>query len=161
MKINIKKAGIILAITICVFFSIHIIAILLEGEAGHLKKTIYKCKRLTEKEDILGLAGYISPDYHDELGNDKRSLLVVARSLFSEYRNVLISIDKLMPYIEKQNATAQVQVTVYWRENISEEIFYDRVKAEAKFQKEQGRWKLIELKFFEPEQKRLFRPLLA
>lgn len=161
MRLTLRKAGIIFATAICVLFVAHLIATMLEGEAARLKKTIYKCKSLAEKEDILGLAAYLSPDYHDELGNDKRSLLVIARTLFSEYRNISISIEELKVKIEKENSATYLQATVYWQGQASKEIFYDRVKAEAKFKKEQGRWRLAELKFFEPEQKQLFRPLLA
>lgn len=161
MRLALRKTGIIFAIAICLFLAAQLLAVMFEGEAGRLKKAISKCKSLAEKEDILGLAGYISPDYHDELENDKRSLLVIARTLFSEYRNISISIDELKVKIEKENSVTYLQATVYWQENTSKEIFYDRVKAEAKFKKEQGCWRLAELKFFEPGQKQLFRPLLA
>lgn len=161
MEINIKKAALIFAIIICAFFVFQILAIIIKGEEGRLKRTIYQCKRLTEKENILGLSRYISLDYHDEFGNDKGSLLIIARDFFREYRNIMIRIQELKIKIKEENATVRVEAVVFCQENTSEEVVYDTVQAEAKFRKEQNRWMLIKMKFFEPEKKRIFKPLLA
>lgn len=161
MKLNIKTIFLTLAIAICALFIIRGIAILTEGENGRLKRTIYKAKRLTERENILALVDHISPDYSDELGNDRRSLLLIAKSFFDDYRNILILIDVLEIEIEEKNAIAHIEATVYWQGNISSDITYDTVKVKASFRKKRNRWKLTELQFLEPEKKRLFNPMIG
>ena len=161
MKLNIKRIWITLAAIICILFIFRVVTIILEGEKGRLKRTIYKAKRVAERENIVGLTKYISADYYDELGNDRRSLLLITKSFFDEYRNILIVINTLEIIIEEEKAAARIEATVYWQESSSHNIIYDTAEVEAIFKKEQSDWKLIELKFFEPEKKRLFHPMLG
>lgn len=161
MKLNIKATCLTLATIICILFIVRVTIIMLEGEKGCLKRTIYKAKRLTERENIVGLTNYVSRDYYDELGNDRRTLLLIAKSFFDEYRNILILINTLEIKIDEENAFTNIEATVYWQEKMSENIIYDTTKVEARFKKEQNHWKLVELKFFEPEKKRLFHPMMG
>lgn len=161
MKLNVKTTCITLAILICALFAARAVTIMLEGEEGRLKRTIHKAKRLAERESIVALANYISPNYYDELGNDRRSLLLIAKGFFGEYKNILILIDTLEIEIEDESAGAHIEATVYWQEDVSSDIIYDTVEVEAKFKKERNSWKLIELRFFEPEKKLLFSPMIG
>jgi hypothetical protein len=162
MKFNIKTTCAILIGIICIFFVVRIITTIIEGECGRLKKTVYTAKKLTEKEDVFGLTKYISADYQDELGNDKHSLLLIAKTFFDKYKNILILIEKLdIEKIEGGNADIIIEATMYWQENTSEDIIYDTVEVKAKFKKEQNGWKLIELKFLEPGKKKLFYPIIG
>ena len=161
MKLNIKTVCITVAIVICALLTIRVVTMLFEGEEDRLKRTIYKAKRHAERENIVALTNYISLDYYDELGNDRRSLLLIAKSFFDEYRNILILIDELEIEVEGENADAHIKATVYWQENVSSEIIYDTAEVKARFKKEQNHWKLIKLEFFEPEKKRLFSPMIG
>ncbi len=161
MKLNVKTTCITLAILICALFAVRAVTISLEGEKGYLKRTIHKIKRLAERESMLALTNYISPNYYDELGNDRRSLLLIAKGFFGEYKNILIAIDTLEIEIEDGSASAHIEATVYWQEDVSSDIIYDTVEVEAKFKKERNSWKLIELRFFEPEKKLLFSPMIG
>jgi hypothetical protein len=160
MKLDAKKILLTVAAIICVLFIFRTVTMILEGEEGRLKRTIYKAKRFAERENIISLTNYISRDYYDELGNDRRSLLLIAKSFFDEYKNILIHIDTLEMTIEEK-AAVQIEATVYWQEPSSENIFYDTAKVKAIFKKEQKDWKLIELKFFEPEKRKLFHPMVG
>ncbi len=161
MKHNIKTIAILLIIVVFALFAIRIVKIALEGEEGRLKRTIYKAKRLTEREHIVALTNYISSDYSDELGNDRRSLLFIAKSFFDEYRNILIPIKELDIEIEGENASVHIEATVYWQENDSTNIIYDTAEVKAKFKKDKSGWKLIELEFLEQKNKQLFNPLIG
>ena len=161
MKLDPKRVAITAAAIICVLLISRAVTIMLEGEEGRLKRTIYKAKRLTERENILMLTNYISADYFDELGNDRRSILFIAKTFFDNYKNIVIHINSLEISIEDENASADIETTVYWQENESKNIVYDMAKVKAIFKKEQNHWKLIELKFYEKEKKRLFHPMIG
>jgi hypothetical protein len=161
MKFNIKAVLIALGVAISVMVIIRIVTVMLEGEEGRLKRTIYKAKKLAERENIVGLTNYISPQYNDEFDNDRRTLLLITKDFFDEYKNILILINDLAIAIDEDNATTQIEATVYWQEPSVENINYDSVKVEAGFKKDNNRWQLIELKFFELEKKRLFNPMVG
>ena len=161
MKLNVRVVWATLAVIACALFATHIVTVILEGEKGRLKRTVYKAKRLTEKESILRLVGYISVDYSDELGNDRRTLLLIAKKFFDEYKNILILIDKLEIEIDGENGAVNVEATIYWQETTSEDIIYDTAEVKAKFKKEERNWKLMELEFLEPEKKRYFHPMVG
>ncbi len=150
-----------LAIVIGALSITRVVTILLEGENGRLKRAIYKAKRFAERENIIGLTNHISLNYYDEFGNDRRSLLFITKSFFDEYKNILILIDTLEIKIEGEDAIVHIEAIVYWQENVSSDIIYDTVEVKAGFKKEQKRWKIIELEFFEPEKKRLFNPMIG
>ena len=159
MRFNAKTIFLSLVIALSAVLIIRGLVILSEGEEGRLKRTVYKAKRLAEREDILALTNHISLDYHDELGNDRRSILLIAKSFFDEYRNILILINSLGIEIEENTALASIEATIYWQGNVSSEITYDTAEVKAIFKKEQNRWRLTELRFLEPEKKRLFNPM--
>ncbi|MBN1872479.1 MAG: hypothetical protein JW800_07905 [Candidatus Omnitrophica bacterium] len=158
MKIGVRS---LIILTLCVVLSVvifHLTAVMLEGEQGRLKRTIHKAKRLAERENVIGLTNYISIDYSDDLGNDRRTLLFIAKRLFDEYKNILILIDSLETEIAGKDARALLEATVYWQDNDSGAITYDRIKCIALFTKTDKRWLLVELKFSEPEERRIFNP---
>lgn len=161
MKINIRRLFALFLAAILVYLGVRLIGTALEGEEGRLRKAVYKAKRLAEREDVVGLTSLISADYNDELGNDRRALLLIAKSLFDEYRNILIHIDALEIRLEEKSADLNIKTTVYWQENYSDNISYDTAELEARFKKEERHWRLIELKFLEPEKKRLFHPMIG
>jgi len=161
MKLNIKTACTTFVVALGIFIIIRVMATALGGEEGRLTKTIHKAKRLAERENIVGLRDFISADYSDELGNDRRSLLFIAKNFFDEYRNILILIDALKIAIDEKKAVADIEATVYWQEKTSQNINYDTAKVKASFKKEENRWKLIELRFFEEEKKNLFHPMIG
>ncbi len=161
MKLSLKKICTMLAVIVCLFILTNLMMKFFEGEEARLKKAIYKAKRFTEKENVIGLTSCLSADYSDEFGNDRRSLVLLAKSLFDEYRNILITIDELDMEIDGEKATALINATVYWQEDSPDKIIYDNVKLRAFFKKIDGRWKFTEMKFFKPEIRRFFSPLIS
>ncbi len=161
MRISAKGTAIALLVAACLIVAGRGILLFLEGEEGRLKRAVYRAKRYAERENIVGLTSCISIDYHDELGNDRRTLLFIAKHFFEEYRNILILINELDTEIEDTSAKVRVEATVYWQENDSPQITYDTAEVEAYYTKERKEWKLIRLKFFESDKKRLFNPMIG
>ena len=162
MKLSLKKIFTMLAVIFCLFVLTNFIMKFFEGEEARVKKVIYKAKSVTEKESVIGLANCISADYSDEFGNDRRSLVLLAKTLFDEYRNISITIDELnIEEIDEEKATALINATIYWQEDSPDKIIYDNIKLRAFFKKIDGHWKFTEMKFFKPDRKRFFSPLIG
>lgn len=161
MKKDVKTLWITLAAVLSILFLSRALILMAEGEEGRLKRTVYRIKRLAEKENLAGLADYISAEYADELENDRRSLLFIAKTFFDNYKNIVILINTLDLTVEGEDASLGIEATVYWQEAPSKEVLYDTAKVKAAFKNEAGRWKLKELKFFENEKKRLFHPMIG
>jgi hypothetical protein len=161
MKLSLRKICTMLAVIFCLFVLTNLIMKFFETEEDRLKRVIHKAKRATERENIIGLRSYISADYDDEFENSRRSLLLLAKDLFDEYKNILITIDELDMEIDGEGATALINTTVYWQEDPPDKIMYDKIKLRAFFKKIDGRWKFTELKFFKPEKRLFFSPLIG
>ena len=161
MQMNARTMGRILGIAVCILIVLRLLSFVLEGEEGRLKRTIYKAKRAIEREDIVRLPAYISIQYNDDYGNDRRSLLAVAKSFFDEFKDIIILIDSLDITINGEDAKVRIKATVYWKENSSEQVVYETTDVRAHFRKKERQWKLIKLEFLEPEQRRHFNPLIG
>ena len=161
MRINGKRMGVALGIAICFFIVFHLLSFVFESEEGRLKRTIYRAKRVVERKNLVRLTSYISIKYDDDYGNDRRSLLLIAKSFFDDYRDILILINSLDMTIGDEDATVSIKATVYWKENNSEQLVYDTTDVTAHFKKKDKQWKLIKLEFLDSEQKRLFNPMIG
>ena len=123
-------------------------------EEDKVKRLIYSGKRAIQKEDLLRCSSYLSFDYADKYGNDRRNLLFVAKTIFNEYNHIFIKITKLEIEVIDQEASAEIEAIGYGqRANTIDEapIEYDVIKLNVKFKKEQKAWKIIELEFLEPD----------
>jgi len=161
MKLDSKKIVVVIAAIIGISLALRVFMLAIEGEEGRLKRSIYKTKRLIEREDLIGLTGSISADYSDELGNGRRSLLFIAKTFFDNCDKIVILINSMEISIENGAASADMEATVYWQEGESKNIVYDSAKVKVMFRKKENRWKLIELKFYEQEKKRRFNPMIG
>lgn len=161
MRFTVKVFVLPIAIAVTVLSGMHIFSLITEGEEGRLKRAIYKAKRAAEKEKLLSLPDHISADYHDELGNDRRTLLAIARIFFQDCDKIVILIDSMEVTVEGQEGRAMIGATVYWQDPSTDKIHYESFEFESVFSKDEGRWRLVTLKFFDERQKRLFDPMLG
>jgi len=161
MRLDLKAVSVTAAAALCLLLISRAFMLAIESEESRVRRSVYKAKRYAEKEDLAGLNGSISADYRDELGNDRRSLLFIAKTFFQECDRILIHIDSIKISIENGNASADTGTTVYWQETGSEKITYDSARVNASFRKESGAWKLIELRFYEEDKKRHFNPMIG
>ena len=158
MKLNSKSLIAVIILTSVIFIGSRLVSIIFESEEDRIIKTINKAKKLTERENIIGLSNYISVNYSDESGNDKTTLLFIARTFFSKYKNVLIVVHKTSVDLDGDKAAAAIESTVYWQENNSPDITFEELDCAVGFIKIDKAWKLINLEFRDPAQKRLFNP---
>ncbi len=131
------------------------------SEEDRLRRVLYSAKRHAEREELLPLRKYISPAYEDDLGNDRRSLLMTGKHFFDTCKDILISLESVTIEIEEPSAKARIEGTVYWREHEGAAIYYEKVKADVIFSRYDNSWRISSLVFFEPEQRRLFSPSVA
>lgn len=125
---------------------------LIEGDKGRIKRIIYAAKRATERENIFKCISFVSMDYADKYGNNRRSLLLIAQNIFDVYDNIIIGIRGLDISLDTDTARAQVEATGVARNVEKEEtnIFEtETTKFLIFFQKEEGNWKVIKLEFLE------------
>ena len=152
-----EKKRKIIAAAFILFFSLILYSTIkgiLEGEEGRLRRLIYSAKRAIEKENSLKCISYVSFDYNDKYGNDKRTFFLIAKRVFAEYEGIFIKITELEIKVNAQNALAEIEATAYGRRHDAGDqgvIEYDRARAKIKFKKEQEDWKVIELEILEPE----------
>lgn len=64
-------------------------------EEGKIKRVISQGERAIEKKDIVRCASFVSLDYSDSYGLDRRSLIVLGEKVFREYQNIFIHIESL------------------------------------------------------------------
>jgi len=125
---------------------------LIEGDEGRIRRIIYAAKAATEKEDIFKCISFISMDYNDKHGNDRRSLTAIAQNVFQTYDNIIIGIRQLNISLDTDTARAEVEATGLARNVEREEtnIFEtETVKFLIFFQKEVDNWKVIRLELLE------------
>jgi hypothetical protein len=124
------------------------------SEEDKVKRLIYSGKRAIEKEDLLKCSSYLSFDYTDEYGNDRRSLLFAAKTAFNDYNRIFINITKLEIEVIDLGALAEIEAVGYGqRAGTTEQapMEYDEIKVNVRLKKEKKAWKVIELEFLESD----------
>lgn len=148
-----KFIGIIIAV--CVVAGIVKLFIMLEPPQNKIKRIIYAVKTATEREQILRCFSSVSFSYRDQDGNDREGLFLIAKHVFETYDAIAIEIVGLsINILDKERATAKL-VCFGQGERAAKgsfaEIDQEKVTFEIVFQKEESGWKVIELRFIEPE----------
>ena len=149
-----KYATIIVVILFSLFI-LYKVKILFEGEKGKILRIIYKAKTATEKEDLFKCISFISRNYNDKYGNDRRSLFLIAQTIFDVYDNIVIGIRRLDISLDTDIARAQLEASGVARniERKESNIFEtETIKFIIFFQKEEEGWKVIKLEFLEPQE---------
>ena len=138
------------------------------GEAIGGTRAIYafggkRAKRAIEKEDVLRLSSYLSFDYHDQYGYDRRQLLFLGNQVFKEYQDIALQVKDLKIEVNETDGQAQMQVLGLARKSgetqDENQLEYDTIKFKINFKKEKGNWKIIELEFLESEKIHLMPPV--
>lgn len=134
-----------------------------EGDKGKIKRLIFSAARAIEKEDLLRLNNYISFDYYDKYGNNRRSLIFLSQRIFYEYEDITVQIKELEIEVEVDNLDAQAQIEAMGKARIATKtqeknpLEYDIIKFKVYFKKqEDNKWKVIELEYLEPGEIRFF-----
>jgi hypothetical protein len=127
---------------------------LIQGDRGRIKRIIYQAKRATEREDPFKCISFVSRNYIDEYGNDRRGLFLLAKQTFDIYDDIIIGIRQLDISLDTDTAEAKVEATGVAKnvESRKTNIFEtETIKFLIYFQKEKRHWKVIKLELLESQ----------
>jgi hypothetical protein len=121
-----------------------------------IKHIIHSAKTATEKEDLLKCISYISLDYSDTEGNNRANLFLIGRNVFAAYDGIIIIFEDLkINIVSGSKAMAHILASGQGRRVTKGKLEYitDWQKAEFEvfLRKEGNSWKVVELKFINPE----------
>jgi hypothetical protein len=125
------------------------------SETGRVRRFVLRGKKAVETKNILSCANMISRDYNDKYGNDRDSLIYIAREFFGYYRKIFVHIEDMKIVLDdsKMRASVEVVALVFGQtpEDTEERILEgEKGRFRIKLIKEDKVWKLRELEFFEP-----------
>lgn len=141
-------------VMLAVFISYQWLSYFLAGEAGRVRRFVLQGKRAIESKNIFRCADMISINYKDKYGNDRSSLLYATKEGFSYYLKIFINIEEMDIELSesKKEATAKITALVIGqpKDKIAEKIMEgDKGKFQLKLIKEDDKWKLAEIEFYE------------
>lgn len=148
----------IIGVTVCtviIFFFLHLFKGLFAGEEGRIKQFIHEGQRAVESRNILKCSDLISKDYRDAYGNDRSTLIYAVRETFAYYERFKIIIEDMHIQLQEEQQKAEVEIAaliIGQTTNKEEESIFEGEKGRLKIDivKEEGRWKLLTLEFYEP-----------
>jgi len=125
------------------------------GETGRVRKFILKGKKAIEARNIFTCADIISMGYEDKYGNDRSSLIYAVKEGFSYYSKIRISIEEMKINLDETKEHAQVEITALAigqpKDRVAEKILEgEKGRFKVKLAKEDKKWKLLEIEFYEP-----------
>lgn len=154
MEIRNNRIIIVIAIIIAVFIFLRIVP-LFKSESEKLRDIILSAKAATEEEDIQKCMSFISAEYKDKDDNNKASLFLIGKNVFSNYNDILIIIENLkISVISNKEAKAHILAFGQGKRDTGKFDYIldtQRVEFEVFFKKEGSKWKVVELNFIEPQ----------
>lgn len=152
---RLKRKAISIVIIFAGLLVLYNVLSLIKPEEEKIRRIIYAVKEATEKEDSIQCMSFISNGYSDNEGNNKAMLFRVVQGLFKTYDNMLIDIESSEIAIDgKINAQARLVCFGQGRRtDKTKGVVLDTQKVEflVLFGKENGHWKVCELRFIDPE----------
>lgn len=125
------------------------------AEKGRVRRFILQGERAVESKNILTCANMISKDYQDKYGNDKQSLIYIAKEVFGYYKSIFVHIDGMEIEIDDSQKMANVEIVALvvgqTQANNAEKILEgEKGRFRVRLIKEDRKWRVVELEFFEP-----------
>lgn len=124
------------------------------GEQGRLRKFILQGKKAVVSKNIFTCADMISISYHDKYGNDRQSLIYATKEFFGYYKKILINIESMDIKLDDSKTQASIEITALVvgqnnQNNMEKILEGERSRFRVKLVKEEKKWHLLELEFFE------------
>lgn len=147
----------LILIVVCILIFIFFRAVpFLKTDTEKIRQIIYSAKVATEKEDLFKCISYISLDYKDRDGNDRPSLFILGKNVFQNYDDIFIIIEDLkIDVADNKQPIAHLIVSGQGRRQTGDKFQFvidkERVKFDVVFRREGSSFKVIELKFIEPD----------
>jgi hypothetical protein len=128
---------------------------ILAGEEARVRKFILKGKRAVEEKNIFAVSDMLSANYQDKYGNSRSTLIYAAKEFFVYYKHILVSIEKMDIRLEDSRDKAEAVITaliIGKKDSGAQENVFEgeRGRFLIKLLKEDKKWQLLELEFFEP-----------
>lgn len=152
-----NKFKLILVIAIVALILIFVkLVFLSKTNEQKIRQIIYSAKTATEKEDLFKCISYVSLEYKDKEGNDRPTLFLIGKNVFQNYDDIFIIIEDLkINIVNNTKAEAHIWASGQGKRQTGEKFSYivdtQKVEFEVVFQKEGNIWKVVELKFIQPE----------
>lgn len=145
--------AVIVALVYCILFPI--VSDILAGEGGKVRKIVMQAKKAVEDEDMLTCISLISDDYKDKYGNDKQSLVYLAREAFRYYDELFVQIETLKINLSEDKKEANIQISgviLGLKNEVKKEMVFEKEKGEIEIRlmKKDSGWQVIEIESFEP-----------
>ena len=139
---------------LAVFICYQWLSFFLAGEAGRVRRFVLQGKKAIESKNILRCADMISINYKDKYGNERSSLLYATKEGFAYYLKIFVNIEEMNIELSESKKEATVRVTALVigqpKDKIAEKIMEgDKGKFQLRLIKEEDKWKLAEIEFFE------------
>ncbi len=128
---------------------------ILSTEDGRVRKFILRGKKVVEAKNILACADMISTSYRDKYGNDRQTLIYAAKEFFNYYKNIFVNITSIDIKLDDSKIQASVEIVALvigqsQQDNTEKILEGERGRFRIKLIKEEKKWYLLELEFFEP-----------
>lgn len=137
------------------FISYSWIQDILAGEEGRVKKFIMQGAKAVGEKNLLTCSNMVSNNYHDKYGNDHQSLIYFTREFFLYYKDVLVHIESMDIKLDESKTQAGVELVALvigkTKSDTQDKILEgQKGRFRLKLIKEEKKWRLLELEFFEP-----------
>ncbi len=151
--LNKRHIHIVLVIVILAIFCLWL-KFFFSSEEGKVRRFILEGKRAAESRNILACANLISKDYFDKYGNDRQTLVYIAKEVFAYYKTIIIGIDSMEIKFDDKRMIAEVEIVALVlcqsKDNKTEKIFEgEKGRFKVKLVKEKGKWQLLEIELLE------------
>lgn len=153
MKKNCKIYAWIILTVVC--FIIYALSTqLFSSEEAKIKKFIQKGERAVESKALFTCSGMISEAYKDKYGNNRQSLIYIAKKVFDYYKDISVDIKDIHIELDDTHKNAAVKIIAavsgQGPRNRDEKILEGREGVTIKIAKENNKWRLLEIEIFEP-----------
>ena len=155
----IKRIVSALIIALVLFLAISTIKTFFQSEEDRIRNIIFQAKRATENEKLLKCISYVSFDYQDNYGNDRRNLMLIAKQVFDTYDKLVINLKDISVNIKDNVAETEISAVVFGVRKETEKerriLEQDSGRFKVFFKKEDKNWKVIRI---EPLKKDIYIP---
>lgn len=126
----------------------------LSGEQGRVRKFILQGKKAVETKNILTCADMVAMNYRDRYGNDRDALIYGGKQFFAYYKTLFVHIENMEIELDDSRTQASVEIVALLigqaQDNTTEKILEgEKGRFRVKLIKEDKKWKVLELEFFE------------
>lgn len=150
-----KKIISIIIIALVLFLVTSMVKTFFQSEEDRIRNVLFQAKRAAEKEKLLKCISYVSLEYQDSYGNDRRNLMLIAKELFDTYDKLIIDLREVNIHVENDIAKTEISVVIFGirrgterKEKIFEQ---DSGKFRVFFKKEEKDWKVLRIELLEKE----------